>query len=109
MEKAPDVKTFRRWTARERECVIERYRASGKTQRAFCKEAGISLGSLTNWLRERRGVSDEHRTGKLIEVALPSESTGCIEVALSGIIVRIPSGTSPEWAATLITLLRCGA
>ena len=68
-----------RRSAEDRRKVIERYKASGKTQSAFCRERGIPLTTLQYWLgrsrlRKPRFAQMEVALGKAapIEIELPS-------------------------------------
>lgn len=44
----------RRRTAEEIAELVERYRASGMTQAAYCREAGLGLSTLDRYLRRAR-------------------------------------------------------
>lgn len=87
--------------------MIGEYRQSGKTQREFAQEAGISLATLTKWLREGRCRSEP---GRLIEVALPVMNVVSVEIrAAVDVCVKVPMGSSVAWVSELVKTLRCGA
>jgi hypothetical protein len=46
----------RRTAVAERMKMLERYRASGLTRVAFCREEGISIHKLDSWLRKEKSM-----------------------------------------------------
>lgn len=97
-----------RWrTVEERKAIVREYRQGGKTQREFAQEAGISLATLTKWLREERCQSEP---GKLIEVALPTMNVVSVDIRAAGdVCVKVPLGCPVAWVGELVKALRCGA
>lgn len=49
-----------------RQQVLAAYRASGMTQKAFCREHGISLSTLGYWLRRER--ESENGTSAMVQI-----------------------------------------
>jgi hypothetical protein len=95
--------------------ILERYRASGRTQRAFAEAEGVPLSTLTFWLGRRGQVE---RAGKapgsrLVAVRLRAEAAPLAEppegfelTLPHGIEVRVPASFAEE---ALRRLLRaCG-
>jgi len=44
--------------AMARRQMVERYQSSGKSQREFCEEEGISVSTLQWWMRKARGGAE---------------------------------------------------
>jgi transposase-like protein len=87
-EKVLSSKGRRRFGLGDRGRLIEVYERSGLTQRAFVEKHGLSLATLTNWLREHRQRVDEGSTRE----AVP----GFHSVDLSRMI------GGPSWAAEVV-------
>ncbi len=92
----------RRYSAEEKRAVVARYVSSGKTQRAFCREAGITVPTLLAWRKAlpRPVVRD----GELVEVMLPALAEARLEV--NGCTLRVGVGTSPAWLGAVVRHLR---
>ena len=56
------------WTATERAHVLGAYRASGKTQEEFARQAGIKVGTLRTWIYRRSAVTEDR--GQLAPVRI---------------------------------------
>lgn len=54
-------KRRRYYSFEEKKSIVEKYRGSGLRQRAFCQEAGVSIGSLKKWLRVKWPQSGENK------------------------------------------------
>lgn len=111
METETNIRKKRRYTREERERILSAYRSSSQTQKGFCREVGLPLATLGQWLSRSRQPDD---TGKLIEVSLPTALTNAAAASLAielpgGIVVRIAAGTSASWVREIIHVLRCGA
>ncbi|MHC4434843.1 MAG: IS66 family insertion sequence element accessory protein TnpA [Planctomycetota bacterium] len=82
----------KRISSEDWERVFEKWRASGDSQRGFCRKEGISFSTFTYW----RKKLDKHRSGSSLvlvhdstEDALPKDSpivisTGSMRMELSG-------------------------
>ncbi len=77
----------RHFTKEERCELVAKYERSGLTQRVFVEKHGMSLATLTNWLRV-------HRRNK---VKTPSKEVGFRSVDLSGLL-----GGAQAWAAEVV-------
>ena len=82
--------------------MVTRYVSSGKTQTAFCREAGITVPTLLAWRKAlpRPVVRD----GELVEVMLPTLAEARLEV--NGCTLRVGVGTSPAWLGAVVRHLR---
>ena len=93
--------------------VIETWQSSGISVSKFCKAEGLSEGSFYNW-RKKLAKSDRSEAAKqkersssaFIEVSIPSEKPGGLELVLSsGNTLRIGPGTDGKTLAdTLLAL-----
>lgn len=93
----------RRYSAEEKAAVLTRYASSGKTQVAFCREAGITVPTLAAWRRATPPPSIT-RSGELVEVKLPAPAEARLEV--NGCRVWVGVGTSPAWLGAVVRQLR---
>jgi transposase-like protein len=92
----------RRYSAEEKTGLVARYLRSGKTQVAFCAEAGITVPTLAAW---RRALPQSApRDGDLVEVMLPALAEVRLEV--NGCTLRVGVGTSPAWLGAVVQHLR---
>ena len=95
----------RRYSAEEKTAVVARYVSSGKTQTAFCREAGITVPTLAAWRKAlpRPVVRD----GDLVEVALPALAALTeVRLEVNGCTLRVGVGTSPAWLGAVVQHLR---
>jgi hypothetical protein len=116
----------RRRTKVERDVIVEEYWKSGRTQRVFALEAGISVSALQRWLEERRrregGEPGEASRGtgsagvSLLEVGLigsgggdagpkAAEGESYEIIVRSGARLRVPVGFRDESVRRLLRLL----
>jgi transposase-like protein len=92
----------RRYSAEEKTAVVARYVSSGKTQTAFCREAGITVPTLLAWRKAQpRPVV---RDGDLVEVMFPA--TAEVRLEVNGCTLRVGVGTSPAWLGAVVRHLR---
>lgn len=85
--------------------VIERYQASGQTQKAFCQSEAVALSTLQYWLARYRKHqhTDNHPQHRPVFVELKAEEPP-IPSRLSGddgVVVRYPNGVEVWLAATV--------
>jgi len=116
----------RRRTKVEREIIVEEYWKSGRTQRVFALEAGVSVSALQRWLEERRlregkepgqtSRGAESMGVSLVEVGLVGSADGAAGakvtpaegyeiIARSGARLRVPEGFREESVRRLFRLL----
>jgi len=113
----------RRRTEMEAEAILARYWQSGRTQRVFAQEVGMSVSTLQYWLRRARSWTEEEpcKAGhavaasgiSLLEVELadPSprgaRSGGHYEIEMgSGVRLRVPGGFGDGEVRRLLALLK---
>ena len=93
----------RRFSAEERERLLEAYERSGKTQRAFAEDNGVAVSTLLSWLSRKRKSKQEAPGWESVSLSLGAASW---EVVLpGGTCVRAPAGISVEELARLIERL----
>ena len=97
-------------TVAERMALLESYRQSGLTQKAFAKREGVNFSTLAAWLQGRRRALEMKAAAgggvQFAEVHLPRGETP------AGLEVRLPDGTvlrgrSAAELAALVKALRC--
>ena len=69
--------------------VCGEYRASGKTQKAFCEENGVALSTLTYWLRKERKAKERKTEQAMVPVGFV-DTTGMrktLRITIDGGIV----------------------
>ena len=80
--------------------ILAQFRKSGLTQRAFAKQEGVSLSTLTYWIRRDRLEQEIRDTSSLVEVAPPAPpsplSSGAFVLDLDGFRLEIPRDVSIE-------------
>ena len=90
--------------------VLEKWSASGLSQRRFCEERGISFSTFCYWRRRLRETSASGSATPFIPVEIkpPRRGTGlsCYEVRLeSGARIRVPFDFESDSLLRLIGLL----
>lgn len=93
--------------------VLEKWLASGMSQRRFCEERGISLSTFTYWRRRLREMSEGGSASAFIPVEIkpPRRETGhsYYEVRLkNGARIRVPFDFESDSLLRLIGLLDGG-
>lgn len=97
--------------------LVDELEASGQSRATFCRRRGIEAGTFKWWIWKlgRGGVGTRHeaRAIRLVPVdVVESESVADaddgaeIAIEVAGVTVRIAAGTSPEYVAKLIAMLR---
>ena len=87
--------------------VVTRWRSSGKSRAAFCREAGIATVTLARWLRRLEGRKAVERGLVLVEVGRREGPVrDAYEVTLSsGTRVRVPGDFRREDLVRLLGVL----
>lgn len=108
-------------TQAEGEELIAEYVESGMTQREFCEQEEISVGTLAYWLRRisNPGMDEGTSPASLVEVQLVDDGEPQAakdherpgyEIILSGERrLRIPTGFDADEVAVLLAVLENGA
>jgi transposase-like protein len=86
---------------------VEAWQASGLTQAAYCRQAGLNAKNLSRWIREYR-LTSESTAPRLIPIEIkPTEiSAGVLQLRLpQGHTLELPSTVSPRWLGELLQCL----
>jgi transposase-like protein len=71
------MQTRKQYTEQERERWLARFKQSGKSAAAFCREHSISYQALLNWRKADRKKADTgHEEVKFVEVGLVAGGAG---------------------------------
>src|SRR5207247_4359763 len=96
--------------AKARGQMVERYERSGKSQREFCEEEGISLSTLQWWMRKAKGVAETEAIA-LREVewpaAPPASAWGVELISPRGWTLRHREALNAAELARLLKSLKC--
>lgn len=80
---------------------IARFKASGKTQVAYCEEYGIKKATFAYWLkRQRDAVSAE--PGRFVRIAPPGRENALEISYANGVVVRFNTLVDPKYVKELI-------
>ena len=94
----PQRRVYRRYSAEDRERLINEFQTSGQTGRAFCEEQGLHPATLSKWIRRASPVP----TG-FTEVSVAMPSPAPIEVDLpNGVRIRVRTTGDISRTAELI-------
>jgi transposase-like protein len=100
----------RRFTPQERARVVAEYEGSGLTQRVFVGKHGLSLATLTNWLRAYRRDKPGGQEVNFQPVDLSGmvgRADWAAEVVMAdGLTLRLGAQASVAMAQTLLKVLR---
>jgi transposase-like protein len=111
-----DGTTRRRRSPEEIRELLGEYERSGLTQQAFAETKGVSLSSVSLWLRKARagalsrGEEILPAPSRLVPVTIRSSAPSSFELVIpSGATLRIPADFDPGALERLLTLLvdRC--
>ena len=88
---------------------VERWRASGATRSAYCKQHGLKMSELVYWIK--RGNAQIPGSAKLtlvqakVEVVPQKSATPLILECPNGIKLHIPATASASWVGALLGAL----
>lgn len=85
------------WSALIQEC-----RASGVSNREFCRQHGISEKSFYYWLRKLRHQAAEASKSHLIKLDLTQTEEDILHIRYRGAELRLPSGVDMDTVAVLL-------
>lgn len=82
----PERRVKKRYSAEDRERLIEGYKASDQTKKAFCAERGVNLGTFHGWFKRAKQKRKEVKSSKpaFREVELPVPAPCPVEIILPG-------------------------
>ena len=106
---------MKRYSKVERVEIVREHERSGQSAVAFCRQRGVSAGSLANW--RKRYVGAEPRTPAVGEVlpwipvvvtmdGVDSDKAAGYVLAAEGLRLEVPGGFDPEETRVLWQLLR---
>jgi len=103
-EAAPERRVLKRYSAEDRERLIQEYQASGLGRREFCEQHGVNVTTFHGWFKKRR-----KKTAKFAEVKLAVANAEPIELTLTnGVRVGIRhQGTQEELVALIRGVAGC--
>ena len=77
-------------------------RASGLSNREFCRQHGISEKSFYYWLRKLRDQAAEASKSHLIKLELTPTEEDVLHIRYRGAELRLPSGVDMDTVAALL-------
>ena len=93
--------------------MADLFEKSGMTQKDFATEHGLTLSTLTRWLRDTRSSEGEDRRPadsagvQFHSLAFPAAAPWTAEVQLpNGATIRLHANTTPELAAAILRASR---
>jgi transposase-like protein len=101
-----------RWSFREREGLLARFRRSGLSQKRFCQENDLPLSTLQYWLSQER-LQSPPLEASFVQLPAPV-ATACLpgahELPMGAVQIRLPSqielqvaaGADPVWVGALL-------
>ena len=96
--KKPDTDQQQFW-----QMVLETFKSSGLSIRQFCKQEGLSEPSFYAW---RKRLTQVDESDPFIQVSLPTEQHGGLELVLSsGHTLRISSPADTQTLTTVLSAL----
>lgn len=88
------------------ESHVEAWQTGGQTQRAYCREHGLSLASFGYWRRKLRADTVVPAKGMIPIVAPSAGANVALEIALSNrLTIRVPLSAEPTRVVAWIQVL----
>lgn len=115
-----EAKKSNGWSWDERREIVREFHDSGQTQRAFCRQWGVTPSTLRNWCRrvgeDESGddsASGEHRPARVLPVQLqdhePAREQASIRlVTRSGRHIEVSAGFDAATLQRLLATLEAG-
>jgi transposase-like protein len=113
-----EMKQSTGWSWEERREIVREFRASGQTQRAFCRQWGITANTLRSWCRrfdDEGGGGEESGLAGLqtprwlaveIQAEAPTSETAAIGlVTRAGVRIEVREGFDAQTLQRLLVLL----
>ena len=86
-------------TRAQARAILDQFKRSGLTQRAFAKQIGISKNTLSFWVRREKQSAAS--TGALVPIDVVAREPTGFELEVDGAVLRIPGDVSAEQWRTL--------
>ncbi len=114
----------RRWPDEVKARIVRESFEEGERVGDVARRHGLLPQQLTSWRRAAREgrlaiplddgdagfvpvvVDDEGAHGDKREAAAPTPPAGAIEIAMDGLVLRVPIDTPPSWIAAVVAALR---
>ena len=99
----------RRWTAAEAERVVEAWRESGQSMRAFADERGFNVQRLGWWKKRLSEWAGEERVARFAPAVIATSGGAHVSVRLAeGIVIEVAEveAVTPAWLSALVSNLR---
>jgi len=93
---------MRRYTEKERSKILRAYSRFDGSQASFCRESGLSVGTLQSWLRVER--VREPGSG-FVEVRAGAVRSGAVIVRAAGAEIAFATPPEPEYLAQVLRAL----
>lgn len=114
-----ETKTSKGWSWEERREIVREFCASGQTQRAFCRQWGLTANTLRSWCRrlddEAGGGGEEPAVAGLerprwlaveVQAEAPAREAAAIGlVTRTGVRIEVRAGFDAPTLQRLLTLL----
>ncbi len=116
-EPARQKRRRRSYSEEQKQELVEAYRRRSIPQKEFCQVHGVSVSSVWNWARRRKGGDGNVvKAPDFIEVPMAGKSAPLrnqpgVELAFEkGAVsaMRIEPGVDVKWVGQLVQVIRCG-
>lgn len=97
-----DVMKKRYWRASDARAALEKWRSSGQSMRAFCRERGVNPRRLGRW-RGQLSVGTEGP--RLVELVVPRHPSPGFVVHVGEVHVEVPVGFDADELRRLVDAL----
>lgn len=100
---------YKHRTASEIQKILSDQKASGQSQKRYCKENQIPISTFTNWVGKQRKRKRPNLPALISVGSVPANTSSSIEIELpGGELIRLEQGVSrPDLEAVLGALKRC--
>jgi transposase-like protein len=92
-----DGRRWRQWSEEQARAALEEFAASGESAAGFARRKGVSTQRLAYW---KKRLSAAAKT-EFVAVALPATTSGWIEIAAAGVIIRVREDLDVDHVAQL--------
>ena len=107
METSKSGSGRRRWTSKQRQRLLTRFRRNEMTQRDFANRHGVGLSTLVKWLRLERDTVPPKVKFQEVRLPHPASRWTVEVVSPQGWIVRMQNGSDVQILPQLLQALPC--
>jgi hypothetical protein len=101
------MEAYKQYSKEEREYHVEQWRSSGKSQKVYSTEAGISVVSLHYWVYGKKKKEKERaKVPAFVPIHIQEETSPSLEITLElpgGIRIILQGGVSAAYLKSLIS------